>query len=231
MLLDYQGWGGECSGKAQPGTIALRDYVRNQLDPWGTITGGIYGIYNCRPPSLHGEGRALDTGFAFEHDAPNPSGMAHVRWLMRHGEKLGIQEIIWDRVRYTNDNDPYGELYTGRSPHYDHTHTSQRWWFAKNLTLEKILEVCGTDPVKPLRVISPDDIVYKNREESAAVKRVQDALNYVMRTKIAEDGYFWDESRNLYLKWEQKVFGGGDGKPGRTGLRMLARKSGSFRSV
>ncbi len=230
MLLNYQGWGGECSGKAQPGTIALRDYVRNQLDPWGTITGGAYGIYNCRPPSLHGEGRALDTGFAFEHDAPNPGGMALVRFLLRHGEALGIQEIIWDRVRITDDNDPHGELYKGDSPHYDHVHTSQRWWFAKNLTLDKIVAVCGADPVKPLRVIKPEDIVFSN-DPSTAVKRVQDALNWVMRTNLEEDGFWGNNTRAVYSDYERKYFGGTDGKPGRLSLRMLARKSGSFRCV
>ncbi len=229
-LLNYQGWGGECSGRTQPGTAGLQRFCAVELDAWGTLTSGPYGTYNCRPPSLHGEGRAGDVGFAYEHDGlPNAGGKALVKFLMHYGEKLGIQEIIWDRIRYTDDY-PKGKEYTGPSAHTDHVHWSQRWWHARNLTYAKVQDICG-GARKPLIVVSKDDIDYTGRNATKECKSVQDALNYVLRAGLEEDGYWGRLTREAYENWEERRFGGGDGLPGRPGLRALARVSGSFRAT
>ncbi len=230
-FVTYQGWGGECSGETQPGLAALKRFCAVLLDPWGTITRGAYGTYNCRPPSLHGEGRALDVGFAFEHDMPNPGGKALMRLLREHGTALGVQEIIWDDIRYTRPY-PAGREYFGASPHYDHVHVSLNWDKARGLDLDDIKRITGIDaPIRSLTVVAPNDIDTTGRTSTVGGKRVQDALNWCFDADLEEDGYFGPRSRAAYRDYEEGRFGEGDGIPGRPGLRMLARRSGSFRAA
>ncbi len=229
-FVSYQGWGGDCSGKTQPGLAALKQFCATHLDPWGTITRGIYGTYNCRPPSLHGEGRALDVGFALDHDMPGPGGKALMRLLRQHGTALGVQEIIWDDVRYTRAY-PAGREYTGPSPHYDHVHVSLNWDKARGLDLAEIERITGIDsPVRPLPMVDKNDLDLTGRTGQREVRAIQDALNWCLGTNLEEDGYWGTKTREAYRDWEQGRYGEGDGIPGRPGLRQLALRSGSFRT-
>ncbi len=235
-FVRYEGWGGNCTGKTQPGTAALRDFVRHDLDPWGTITFGAYGTYNCRPPSLHGEGRALDVGFALEHDMPGPGGKRLVRLLRKYGEELGIQYIAWDGRGYSAKV-PGGATWNVTSPHLDHVHCDQNWSKSASLDLAKIRRILSDDPLvkRPFLSIAPDDYRFGNDEPRDKVIAVQDALNYVLDLpKLDEDGYLGTRTRDAYSEW-QRICGfygnDADGTWGLVSLRKLARHSGSFRAA
>ncbi len=235
-FVKYEGWGGECSGKTQPGTLALRDFIRYDLDAWGTITSGPYGTYNCRPPSLHGEGRAIDIGFEFEHGMPGPGGMRLVRFLKKYGLELGIQYIAWDGKGYSAKV-PDGATWNVSSPHLDHVHCDQNWWAARNRDQNWWAARDFSDDIllkRPFLTISTDDYKYQNDDPRPKVVAVQDALNYVLDVSLKEDGYLGINTREAYAEWQRTCgFSGkdADGSWGETSLRLLARHSGSFRAA
>lgn len=125
-----------CTGMAQQGTKNLRDAVASWPD---ANTGYPYGIYNCRPPSLHGEGRALDIGFP---GVAHPSGTALVEVLVANAGALGLMGVIWNKTRWSARS-PNGAPYTGPSPHTDHIHVEVNWDKARDnpLTTEEIEDI------------------------------------------------------------------------------------------
>ena len=144
MSLRYDRMGSTCSGKSQPGTVALDRAIRER---WPVCE--FAGVYNCRPVrggsslSAHGEGRAAD-----EHlDQPgpgkaNPAGWPIARLLVERADPLGIQCVIWDRQIWSVPN-PSWRVYGGSNPHYDHIHVEQNWGGAKDLTLTQARQLVG----------------------------------------------------------------------------------------
>lgn len=137
-----------CSGKAQPGTVALLKYLLLKF-PYARSMG----IYNCRnvagtsTKSIHSCGRALDLGIPTLSNGRANTTLGHpvVRFLDEYSTQLGIHGQIYDRVRYDRSN-PRGRYYGGAHPHYDHNHIEQTLAKATTLTYADIVEMAG-DPV------------------------------------------------------------------------------------
>lgn len=153
----YNSTGSRCSGKPQPGTVALSVAVRALYPGIGTL-----GIYNCRPSSgggglsTHGEGRGWDAACnANTHRAVGDKLAAD---LIAHYTELGVQRIIWNR-RQTDV--PHGmgnwRAYGGASPHTDHLHIELCWQAARDdpLTVEYVKRVLGGEE---------DDLPYTEEE-------------------------------------------------------------------
>jgi MYXO-CTERM domain-containing protein len=136
QYVDFTGagpWRGEegCGGGLLEGTGRLREYVY-QYFPQAWEIGG----YSCRPivgdpnsMSVHATGRALDimiypVGYPDGSEADNEMGDPIGNWLIVNAERIGIQQIIWDRWLWRAE-DAAGEkdrAYTGEHPHNDHLH-------------------------------------------------------------------------------------------------------------
>ena len=126
-------WQGEsgCGGGLLEGSGILREYVYQHF-PQAWEIGG----YACRPivgdpgsMSVHATGRALDimvypVGYPDGSEADNQMGDPIGNWLIANAERIGIQQIIWDRWLW-RAADPAGEkqrAYSGEHPHNDHLH-------------------------------------------------------------------------------------------------------------
>lgn len=129
-----------CSGKAQRGTENLLRY----LEYWWP-RGESWGIYNCRLPSLHSEGRAVDYHLDVRNERDRKAGYAisrffrskdsgGARWAM--ARRFGTQEIIFDCKIWTSARaregwrrysvcDQAGASWTEK--HKDHVHIGQSW--------------------------------------------------------------------------------------------------------
>lgn len=129
-----------CSGHSQPGTRDLLNYVEH----WWS-RGESWGIYSCRLPSLHSEGRALDYHLDVRNKRDRKAGYAISRFLRSRdsagnrwamARRFGIQEIIfdckvWGAAKARQGWRPYfqcdnpGANRTAR--HEDHIHLGQNW--------------------------------------------------------------------------------------------------------
>jgi hypothetical protein len=129
-----------CSGKEQAGTRNLLRY----LEYWWP-RGESWGIYNCRLPSLHSEGRAVDFHLDVRSTRDRNAGYAisrffrskdsgGARWAM--ARRFEIQEIIFDCKIWTSARaregwrrysvcDQAGASRTAE--HKDHIHIGQSW--------------------------------------------------------------------------------------------------------
>lgn len=138
----YTGFRPPCDGRAQPGTKALMAYLLDRY-PWAASLG----IYNCRPPSIHGDGRAFDlripTGPGGR--ARPELGMQVIDLLGPHCERLGIQTLIYNR-RLWSAASPAGRYYGGVHPHNDHVHGDQTPASGVNLTFATLVAVLGSIP-------------------------------------------------------------------------------------
>lgn len=135
MAYCYNATGKKCSGKAQPGVVALRKAVRELFPGIGDL-----GIYNCRPTrgggslSTHGEGRGWDA----KCNATTKSGLALgnrlAAWLVLHAQELGIQRVIWNRRQWDSKTRTWRK-YSGQSPHTNHLHIELCWKSARDQPL------------------------------------------------------------------------------------------------
>jgi hypothetical protein len=143
---------GACTGRAQPGTVALSAGILEVYK-----AGFNLGIYNCRTVagkqtrSTHGEGRAFDIGFRLVDGRANPEGDRLVKWLVANSGKLGIQAIIWNRRIWSRVN-PTGAQYRGVHPHTDHVHVELSWASARALNLTTVRALLGSARVVPTPV-------------------------------------------------------------------------------
>lgn len=143
----YQSTGSKCSGRPQPGTVALSAAVRALYEGIGTL-----GIYNCRPSSgggglsTHGEGRGWDAACNANTPQGRVLGDRLAADLVVAHRALGIQRIIWNR-RQTDTRAGMGNWrpYSGASPHTDHLHIECCWSSARDnpLTVEYVKMVLG----------------------------------------------------------------------------------------
>lgn len=156
----FQGAGSRCSGRAQPGALALMSYIVNTRRDGARN----WGIYSCRRiagtnrVSVHAEGRALDIGFS---GVSNPAGTRLVNALIannaRLAGRLGIQVIIWNRRIYSRRS-PQGRRYTGASPHTDHVHIELNWAAARGLTLATVRAAFGGVAPSPPATNKPSGV-------------------------------------------------------------------------
>lgn len=129
-------------------TSGARALMAYSLSRWPYARSmGIYEARNVRGgsvPSHHAEGRALDIGIPQRSPgrADEPRGDRIVEALGRHGRRLGIDHMIWNR-RIWSGRSPGGRLYTGPSPHYDRIHLGLTSAAASRLNLATLIEVLG----------------------------------------------------------------------------------------
>src|SRR4051794_26705754 len=128
-----------CTGRAQPGTLALQSWLRHH------VRGATWGIYSCRrirsgsTMSLHAEGRAVDWHLDVGKAADRAAAHRLIRAFLgpdtagrpaAMARRMGIQEGIWNcRVwrarRPTAGMGPYPACGRGVSrtiEHKDHLH-------------------------------------------------------------------------------------------------------------
>ena len=141
----YVGFDGRCDGKAHDGTKALMAYLLDRFSFTASL-----GIYNCRPPSVHGDGRAGDlripTGPGGK--ARPELGMQVVNLLGPHGKRLGLCDMIYAREIWSAAS-PDGRYYGGVHPHYDHVHWDQTPASGSNLTYATLVAVLGPAGATP----------------------------------------------------------------------------------
>lgn len=142
-------------GREQPGARALWNYCADRW-PFGRL-GGIYAprtIAGSKTPSHHAEGRAIDFMIATLAGgaADVAKGQPLVDALGPHGQRLGIDQIIWNR-RIWSGRSPGGRKYTGLSPHYDHVHLGLTREAAASLDLDTIASVINGKPLAPIPVL------------------------------------------------------------------------------
>ena len=121
----WTGTGRECSGVLSPGARRLRCHLLQHFPGIRAIGG-----YNCRRNtadrrrlSIHGTGRALDIMIPMQGRAANHRvGDPIAAWLIRNAETLGVQYLIWDRVRWSGHRRPRFARYTGPHPQDAHLH-------------------------------------------------------------------------------------------------------------
>lgn len=138
-----------CTGGSKPGAVALMSWINRNYPKSKN-----WGIYSCRmipgsnSMSLHGEGRALDVGYAVVDGKGNPDGYRLFSHLKSRAVELGIQGIIWDRKISTNKGD--NRAYSGgpglTEAHVNHLHIELTNAAARNLTATKIAQIMGTPP-------------------------------------------------------------------------------------
>lgn len=88
------------------------------------------GGYNCRAntanpseTSVHGVGRALDIMIRpINGRANSAAGDPIANWLVRNAAEIGVQYIIWNRIRWSGSRTPRVASYGGPNPHIDHIH-------------------------------------------------------------------------------------------------------------
>lgn len=134
----------ENSGGPSNGARALLAWMQREYPQ-----GRSMGIYNYRPVvgseslSIHAEGRALDWGMPMVNGKGTPEGHAIVKRLAAHGQRLGIQAIIYDR-KIWSARSPRGRAYLGAAPHYDHLHIELTKSAGERLNLATLDAVLGT---------------------------------------------------------------------------------------
>ncbi|WP_088279131.1 peptidoglycan-binding protein [Ideonella sp. A 288] len=121
----WAGLPGNCTGTFTDGAATLKAYLQANF----AGISGIYG-YDCRAnsatpseTSVHGTGRALDIMIPMVGGRANAAvGDPIANWLVTNASALGVQYVIWNRVRWSGSRTPRVAPYTGPSPHTDHVH-------------------------------------------------------------------------------------------------------------
>lgn len=150
-----------CSGRAQPGTVDLLKYLMNKYPTTYSL-----GVYNCRLPSLHSCGKALDLGIPLVGGKANTAlGDPIVVFLDQFAQEWGIMGQIWNRVRYDLKS-PRGRVYTGPHPHHDHNHIEQRLWHAQNLRYADYVRMAG-EPIGGFDMLAASKVGDRGQHVSA----------------------------------------------------------------
>ena len=191
-----------CTGGPAPGARALMAWCLEQFDDDQNL-----GIYNCRTvvggttTSCHGEGRACDVGYTMVAGKANPNGLALVKRLGPHGQQLGIQVMIFNRVIFSAKS-PDGRPYTGEAPHKDHVHIELTRKAAANLTLATIRQAMGPAPAAAdvaVRRTPPFPVL---GEHSARVTFVQRRLKALGFNPGPIDGVFGALTRTAVARFQ-----------------------------
>lgn len=172
-----------CSGRAQPGTVALLKYTLERF-PYATSMG----IYNCRnirggsSLSIHSCGRAMDVGIPTLSNGRANTELGHpiVLFFDKYSSEFGIMGQIYDRVRYDR-GDPRGAYYGGAHPHYNHDHVEQRSEKATTLTRAEIISIAG-----PPTTGGSDMLLQKGSKGHAVAE-----LQKMMHERFKQDNGDW----------------------------------------
>ena len=179
-----------CTGSASSGARALLAWISREYPE-----GRSMGIYNCRQVrgaqahSIHSEGRALDWGMPMVGGKGSPQGHAIVQRLARHGLRLGIQSIIYDRKIWSASS-PNGRNYLGVAPHYDHLHIELTRNAARHLNVATLDAVLGTSTPKPQTPAVCEQQVLRVSSTGVCVEQLQRKLNEKGHSVGRVDGDF-----------------------------------------
>lgn len=179
-----------CSGGPTPGAQALMRWIMEEYGPKGAQN---WGIYNCRTvrggatTSIHGEGRALDVGFA----VGDPHGDELLKKLLPQVGRLGIQAIIYERRIYTALT-PGGRPYTGVAPHYDHLHIELTREAGNRLTYATVKSALTP------KVWKTGERRLREGAQGADVRWVQTKLG------LDADGVFGPRTKSAVQRWRTK---------------------------
>lgn len=159
------------------------------------------GIYLCRPVrggqamSLHACGRALDWAMPMVNGRGSKAGHDLVKRLGAHGDRLGVQCVIYDR-RIWSARSPNGRLYGGVAPHYDHLHIELTPQAGRNLTLATLRAVLGGPQTE-----EDDVFVVRHNQQGPRVRRAQvilsaagDTFGVELLPRFGADGHYGDET-------------------------------------
>lgn len=136
----YDAVGDECSGKAQKGALALKNFG---VETWDLP---LVGIYNCRNSragsslSTHAEGRGIDLHVHIRCSECEPTaeekalGWSIAAFLIDHHEAFGVQRVIWLNRSWNSRTKTWAE-YTGPY-HGNHVHVELCWDAALNNTID-----------------------------------------------------------------------------------------------
>ncbi|MQM29754.1 MAG: hypothetical protein CRU78_04065 [Candidatus Accumulibacter phosphatis] len=119
------GMPGNCTGTFTAGAAALKAHILATFAGVSSIGG-----YSCRAnsanrseTSVHGTGRALDIMIPTLGGRANSAiGDPIANWLVRNAAAIGVQYIIWNRMRWSGSRTPRVARYRGPNPHIDHVH-------------------------------------------------------------------------------------------------------------
>jgi hypothetical protein len=117
--------GSGCGSGLTAGARQLSDYIRANFAGVSSIGGFAcrQNTANTSETSVHGTGRALDIMIPTVLGGANSSvGDPIANWLIRNAQAIGVQYIIWNRVRWAGHQRPHSAAYTGPHPHTDHIH-------------------------------------------------------------------------------------------------------------
>lgn len=207
-----------CTG-SKPGSKALMAVLLDEYD------GQNWGIYNCRPPSLHAEGRALDIGISREE------GRKLRRDLLRADpSQLGISSIIHEQTIWSRNN-PSGSKMADRGSitanHFDHVHIGLTRSAAENLTKSKVRRVLGVSSGSSYESYRGGAVLGSRtlRKGSAGddVKDLQRILNawYPNRTALKRDGYYGPKTEAAVKYLQERASITVDGIAGRQTFGVL----------
>lgn len=216
--MPWAAWEGavRCTGGPEPGARALLAWLLEAYPQGRSL-----GIYNCREVrgakarSLHSEGRAIDYGMPMVDGRGSPQGHELVRQLEKHGARLGIQSVIYDRMIWSARS-PSGRPYTGVAPHYDHLHIELCRPACSSLTLATCRSILadgqGGGQVSPTQ----SHPTYPGTSLKAGMKASQHLQTWQARMKergwrIPVDGNFDARTEEVVRKFQAEKQLGVDG--------------------
>jgi hypothetical protein len=224
-------------------------YYLDRESPWaGVVTN--FGVCNCRGTgsgslSQHSRCRAFDAGLPLVNGRANPLGDAIVKATVPIAGELGLTELIWNRRRY-HRGAPWGEPYSGVSPHIDHIHGAHSGNATRLLTVAHVRNVyAGVHLLTPqltaeqwagLRRLSAADLYNRvlplpvmwldNIRSPQDVVTLRKALNLVLNENLPADGVYDADQDWQVQRWQHNVesFLGGNPIPENRGTFADATK-------
>ena len=123
-----------------PGAKAL---MKVSIEEWGATNLGIYNNRSIRGGlslSKHARGEAGDSGFPYRVGGTD-EGWRFANWLLAYHRELGVQQVIYARMIWSNTKDQSGwRYYNGTAAHYEHVHWELTQQAAAELTTTMIYD-------------------------------------------------------------------------------------------
>ncbi|ADJ27294.1 peptidoglycan-binding protein [Nitrosococcus watsonii] len=189
------------------GAAELRRYIKATF-PGVRLIGG----YSCRAnsatpseTSVHGVGRALDIMIPTVGGRANSAvGDPIANWLVRNATAIGVQYIIWNRVRWSGSRTPHVADYGGPNPHIDHIHVElnldgarrRTAWFQERETVTAYSELA-----EEFESLWESEI---NRSSTDHVRWIQQSLNKIMGLRLAVDGILGPMTRSAVRSFQSR---------------------------
>ena len=191
----------KCAGSFTAGGKVLREYLKANFKGISSI-GGLScrsNSANTSKMSIHGIGRALDIMIPKNNGKANSAvGDPIANWLVLNAAAIGIQYLIWNRVRWSGSRKSFGR-YGGPNPHTDHIHVElnedganrRTPWFSGG----------GTPIDVPTPIPIPASI---SRSSKEYIRWVQQSLNQILGLRLVVDGISGTQTRSAIRSFQQR---------------------------